>query len=156
MVPGAPHPALSVYEHCAVDGISPDRLEELGRTALPACLRSPGAGDAVLAELEEVEISLISDASIAAVHGEFFEDPTPTDVITFPHGEILIGVETAAREAPRFGHEVERESLLYLIHGLLHLNGHDDREPEERETMHRLQESILNDVWPLPNGANGE
>ena len=40
------------------------------------------------------------------MHGEFFDDPSPTDVITFPlgnYGEILVGVETAGRQAVEFG-----------------------------------------------------
>jgi probable rRNA maturation factor len=111
-------------------------------------LAVPGPHDAVLAALETVEISFLTDDAIAAVHGEFMHDPSPTDVITFHHGEILISTETAIRQAPEGGHHAERECALYLIHGLLHLNGHHDSTPDERAAMHRRQDEILAAIWP--------
>ena len=47
-----------------------------------------------LKELDSVEISIIDDKQIAKVHGEFMNDPSPTDVITFDYGEILVSAET--------------------------------------------------------------
>lgn len=93
--------------------------------------------------LEEVEISLVSDESIAKVHGEFLADPTPTDVITFQHGEILISLDTAMRQAAENSEPYEREVTRYIVHGLLHLAGWDDREEAERKAMHEVQERIL-------------
>ena len=53
--------------------------------------------------------------------------PGPTDVITFEHGEIII---SAADRRPvthaNIGQPIEHELGLYIIHGILHLNGHDD------------------------------
>ncbi len=100
-------------------------------------------------DLEFLEVSLVPDAEIARIHGEFLGDPAPTDVITFGHGEIIVGVEVAAREARERGWPLERELLLYVIHGLLHLKGLDDGTPGEREEMTRAQEAILDAVWPL-------
>lgn len=117
--------------------------------ALPHILAAPGGGPSGLATLEEVEISLISDAEIARIHGEFMDDPAATDVITFHHGEILASVDTAAREAAARGENMHRELALYLIHGLLHLHGHTDAEPAPRAAMHAAQDAILAEVWPL-------
>ncbi len=91
----------------------------------------------------------MTDDEIARVHGEYLDDPTPTDVITFHHGEILISADTAVRVAGELGQPADREALLYLIHGLLHLNGHDDHEEESRDLMHARQEAILAVVWPI-------
>ena len=85
---------------------------------------------------------------LARAHADFLGDPTPTDVITFQHGEILISTETAIRQAAEHSHPPLRECALYLIHGLLHLHGHEDHEPAEAEAMKETQERILDRVWP--------
>ncbi len=146
MIPDS-KPELSIFEHGDCCGVSPSSLLRRGRVALPLCLAQPGAGAGGLADLPSVEINLVDDETIARVHGEFMGDPTPTDVITFHHGEIFVSLETAEREAAGFGHSTEREALLYLIHGLLHLNGHGDGTIVERETMTGIQERILDSVW---------
>ena len=79
------------------------------RKLLPDCLRSVGSEEPVLPQLSSVEVSLIGDEEIARVHSEFLEDPTPTDVITFHHGEILISVDTAEREGPLHENSLEEE-----------------------------------------------
>ena len=57
----------------------------------------------VLSGLDEVEISVVSDDVIRDVHARFLNDPTATDVITFPHGdgigEIIVSFDTAIRQA---------------------------------------------------------
>ncbi len=150
-------PEIECYAHVELPGVSADSLTRRAGEVIAACLEARGdAVPAGLADLDEVEVSLLDDAAIARVHDEFMDDPTPTDVITFQHGEILISVETAIRCAAEHGHPAEREALLYLIHGLLHLNGHDDLSEPAREIMHRTQESLLATVWPLPGAENRE
>jgi probable rRNA maturation factor len=146
MIPDS-NPELLIFEHVESCGVSPSRLLERGRAALPLCLAQPGEGSGKLVDLGSIEVNLVSDETIAQVHGEFMNDPTPTDVITFHHGEIFVSLDTAQREAVRFGHSTEREALLYLIHGLLHLNGHGDKSPVEHEAMKKMQERILDEVW---------
>jgi probable rRNA maturation factor len=141
-------PDLELFDHQSSLPLDLARLLTAGREALPLVLQSPGPHEPVLPALETVEISFLTDEAIAAVHGEFMDDPTPTDVITFHHGEILISAETAIRQAPEGAHSPERECALYLIHGLLHLNGHHDSDPAERAAMHARQEAILAAVWP--------
>jgi len=95
-----------------------------------------------LAQLTEIEISLIDDATIGQIHGDFMDDPTPTDVITFPHGEILVSVETAAREGEKYGKDERGETLMYIVHGLMHLAGFDDLTAEDAAEMAREQEAV--------------
>jgi len=144
-------PALEVYSHCGSDEGLLEWLRERAEAGLDRILAHPGTEEAILPALESVEVTLVSDEAIAEVHGEFLDDPTPTDVITFHHGEILISEETARREGPAHGKSAAEETLLYLVHGLLHLNGHVDASEPERSEMHRAQEEILFQI--LRSGA---
>lgn len=137
---------IAIFDHTGSGAVRVGRIREQARRALPFCLEVPGSEEPVLPALAEVEVSLIDDETIARVHADFLDDATPTDVITFHHGEILISLDTARREAPLHGNTIEEETLLYLIHGLLHLNGHTDLREPDRERMHRRQEQILRSV----------
>ena len=102
--------------------------------------------NSVLGELSELEVSVVDEQTLAKIHGDFCEDPSATDVITFPHGEILASVDAATSRAEEFRKDEKGELLLYLIHGLLHLAGFDDREEEERKLMHETQEVIWQEL----------
>jgi probable rRNA maturation factor len=151
-----PSPRLSLHDHSERHPASEQTLSQLAETlqrALPLVWQAPGSSVTVLPGLEEVEITLLDDAVLTSVHGDFLDDPTPTDVITFHHGEILVSVETATREAAVRGGPVVREIALYIIHGLLHLHGHTDAEPAARAAMHAAQDLILETVWPADTAA---
>jgi len=83
---------------------------------------------------------------MARVHGDFLDDPTETDVITFPYGEILVCPAVARDRAADYGFEVEQEVLLYALHGLLHLVGFDDTTPAKAKRMERIQTELLQRV----------
>jgi probable rRNA maturation factor len=117
------------------------KIRRIVEVALPLCVGKPRKKG--LALPAEVEITLLGEAAIAKVHGEFLDDPTPTDVITFEHGEILIGVPIAAANAKKFRHPADHEVALCAIHGLLHLLGYDDLTEKEKLIMHARQEEIL-------------
>jgi probable rRNA maturation factor len=118
-------------------------LRARAQDAVPLCVEHLKFPDAALAQLFEVEVSILSDKAIAQVHADFLDDPTPTDVITFHHGEILVSADTAALAGPEHGHTVTQELLLYIIHGLMHLAGWEDEDPEECAEMHRRQDAVL-------------
>jgi probable rRNA maturation factor len=120
------------------------KIRRIVEVALPLCVWKPRKKGAILPP--EVEITLLGEAAIAKVHGEFLDDPTPTDVITFEHGEILIGVPIAAANARKFRHPADHEVALCAIHGLLHLLGYDDLTEKERVIMHARQEEILEEA----------
>ena len=96
-----------------------------------------------LSRLREISVLLISDRRMSQLHRQFLHQPGPTDVITFDHGEIFISVETARRNARAFGNTLRREIQLYIVHGLLHLHGFDDRTAKQARMMKRMQEKIL-------------
>src|SRR5580704_842177 len=101
-------------------------LRRFSKIALAECLKHQACSKPVLPGLENVDVVIVSDRVIADVHRRFMNIPGPTDVITFDHGEIVTSAQTAALYARQYGHGVDRELALYIIHGLLHLNGYDD------------------------------
>jgi probable rRNA maturation factor len=140
-------PRLCFYNHQETRPAPLKLWEGVALRALPLCLAARKTPDCDLGTLEEIEVSFVSDEEISRVHADFLDDPTPTDVITFPHGEIIISLDTAARQATDHSETYERETALYIIHALLHLAGWDDHEEKEREEMHALQSHILEQVW---------
>jgi probable rRNA maturation factor len=85
---------------------------------------------------------------MSKVHRDFLGIPGPTDVITFPYGEILVCAPVAATRAREFGHDTTTELALYIIHGLLHLSGLDDTTPAKARRMAATQEKILATINP--------
>ena len=134
---------VEVYAACESREISEEFLSWLtaGWNRAFELLKGIGVGE--VATLDVMEVTLLDDGEMARLHGEFLADATTTDVITFEHGELLIGVEVAARQAKEFGSEEDREIALYGIHGMLHLAGFDDVETSDAEKMARRQEELL-------------
>jgi probable rRNA maturation factor len=119
-------------------------LRRFAEVALAKCEGKGIAQGEPLESLEEIEVSIVSDRVIAGVHRRFMDIAGATDVITFEHGEIIIGAGTADRHARRYGQRVEQELGLYIIHGILHLNGHDDVAEPAASRMKETQAVILN------------
>lgn len=136
---------LRVCNHQSAVGLDriDEWLESLGEAAVAAAWEARSGDDVPLDGLGQIEVALVDDRAIGRVHGEFMDDPTATDVITFDHGEILIGVETGQRQAAEHGEPLRRELLRYMVHGLLHLAGHRDGGKEDRERMIAEQERIV-------------
>jgi probable rRNA maturation factor len=92
---------------------------------------------------EEILVVLVSDRMISGIHQQFMGIVGPTDVITFQHGEIVVSVETAARQAAEYGTDLLHEIRLYIAHGLLHLAGYDDHSEEGFREMAKLQNELV-------------
>jgi probable rRNA maturation factor len=98
-----------------------------------------------------ISVAVVDDATIARLHEQFLHDDSPTDVLSFVfesgdgylEGEVIVSAETAAAAAPRFGSSAANELLLYVIHGTLHLVGHDDRTASQRAEMRRQEHAFL-------------
>ncbi len=118
-------------------------LQEFAQQALQVCFRIPRNEPTQLKRLREIFVLLISDRRMARLHRQFLNKAGPTDVLTFEHGEIFISAERARDHAQRFGSSLEQELRLYIVHGLLHLHGFDDRSEVEAERMERMQRQIL-------------
>ncbi len=137
-----PSPDLVVRQHQRLWPLNTPRIQGWARSALPQCLAA-ARPNAPLLSLACVEVSLLSNRAIARVHAEFFADPSPTDVITFDHGEILIGAGIVSLQAETFGHTPTEEAALCVIHGLLHLAGWQDKRPRDASAMRKKQAMIF-------------
>jgi probable rRNA maturation factor len=122
-------------------------IENIAHAAADLALEHAACEDSPLCHLATLEVALVDDATSDRVHRDFMNLAGPTDVITFHHGEIVIGAEIAQRQAAEYNEPFAREILRYLVHGLLHLAGHEDSQPEERSTMETAQESIVARLW---------
>lgn len=117
-------------------------LRRFAAAAFAECAHHSGDNLFLLKQKPVVEVAVVSDSVMARVHEEFMGIEGATDVITFDHGEIVVSAETARRGAAEHGHSVVEELGLYIVHGLLHLNGFDDRESRARRRMQRVQDRI--------------
>jgi probable rRNA maturation factor len=88
----------------------------------------------------DLSVALVTDARIREANREFLGRDEPTDVIAFPlerdEGEIVVSAERAVAVARELGMAPRAELLLYVVHGILHLLGRDDREESEARQMH--------------------
>jgi probable rRNA maturation factor len=128
-------------------------LEKGGALAAKEILtRHLATEDAPLPEHDCVEVALVDDETSARVHEQFMGIEGETDVITFHHGEIVIGVEVAFRQAAENGEPPLRELFRYIVHGLLHLAGHEDEDADDRQRMEAAQEPLVARLWPMVEG----
>ena len=118
-------------------------LQKFARRAATACLRLPRKTKTDLETLTEVAILLVSDRRMASLHRRFMNESGPTDVITFQHGEIFISADTAFHNAKRLGNSLPSELRLYIVHGLLHLHGFDDRDARSALKMRAAEKKVL-------------
>jgi probable rRNA maturation factor len=99
----------------------------------------------------DVVIHWVSRKRSAELNQQFLQHEGPTDIITFDYGstadrlqgELFICVAEAVRQAAEFGTEWNQELHRYVIHGLLHLRGFDDREPAARRVMKREENRLV-------------
>ena len=141
MKPSPTVPKISVHNRQRKIPVNRDALERFASRALRLCLRERGRGPG-LTSLEEIQVLLISDRRMSELHRRFMGIRGPTDVITFQHGEIFISTETARRQARTHRTSLAHELRLYLVHGLLHLQGFDDHSPGGRRLMGSVQAKI--------------
>ncbi len=117
----------------------------------------------------QVDVTLVDDEEIRQLNRDYRDKDAPTDVLSFPiwepeelalvreHperfperpllvGDVVISVETAARQAQDYGHSLERELAYLCVHGVLHLLGYDHEEETDRAAMREREEAILSEA----------
>ena len=145
-----------------IEDWSPGEWEEIadkaqtGTAMLVAELRNPRL---------EVSVLFTSDDQVHALNREWRDRDKPTNVLSFPMleraelldlqsegppvmlGDIALAFETCAREAEEKGISLEHHAAHLIVHGLLHLAGHDHvHSDEEAEAMEKL-ESFFSTVF---------
>jgi len=103
----------------------------------------------------DLTILLSDDQEIQTLNRDYRGYDKPTDVLSFEAherdpetgtlylGDIIISLERAAEQAERGGHPLLAETQLLVVHGVLHLLGHDHAEAEEKTEMWQHQAEIL-------------
>jgi probable rRNA maturation factor len=128
----------------------------LMRRVARAVLEGEGVTDA------EISLAFVDNATIHRLNKRYLDHDEPTDVLSFPlsearvgrlSGELVIGAEVAETQAEARGHDVQAELALYVIHGLLHLCGEDDKSASAAAAMrererHYLRQLELPDIAP--------
>ena len=117
-------------------------------------LQTIGVNDA------ELSIVFTTDSKIKRLNLLYRKQNRPTDVLAFSMhegkrlkkdssilGDIVISVDRAREQAKRFKSSFKREIFLYIIHGLLHLVGYDDRKKSSRKRMYKKETQLLNLLW---------
>ncbi|MBN2069172.1 MAG: rRNA maturation RNase YbeY [Opitutales bacterium] len=100
----------------------------------------------------DLSIAFINRKTMCQLHDGFLNDPEDTDVMTFPGeeddfcGEICVSVDYAQDSAPQHQNSFAEELTLYLLHGWLHLAGHDDLSDEPRARMRNAEKRIMQAV----------
>jgi rRNA maturation RNase YbeY len=101
----------------------------------------------------ELGICLVDQSEIARLNQVYLHHAGPTDVITFDygggtgsalHGDIYICLDLVVTQARRFDATWQSELVRYVVHGLLHLVGHEDRTAAARRIMKRQEDRLLN------------
>ena len=127
----------------------------LMRRVARAVLEGEGVTDA------EISLAFVDNATIHRLNKRYLDHDEPTDVLSFPlgearagwlSGELVIGAEVAKTQAEARGHDVQAELALYVIHGLLHLCGEDDKSPSAAAAMRERERYYLRQL-ELPDIA---
>jgi probable rRNA maturation factor len=133
-----------------MDGLTPDISSDLLKATAAEALKHQFAP----ADFD-LTIVLTDDAQLQELNLQWMGVDAPTDVLSFPSdetdpesgnrylGDILISVQRAVEQAKAAGHAVEAEVQLLIIHGILHLLGHDHAEAGEKAKMWQAQGEIL-------------
>jgi len=103
----------------------------------------------------DLSIVLTDNKRLQELNRNYLGINAPTDVLSFPAsetdpetgaryiGDILISVPYATRSAEKAGHPLESEVQLLVVHGVLHLLGHDHAKSKEKAKMWKAQAEIL-------------
>ena len=135
---------ISVQNLQAKIPFSPGKIRSLVRAVLLS-FRAPGPG--------QITVCLVDDSVIAGLHARYLNARGPTDVMAFALSgqkkgqplvaDIVVSVDTAVRQAAQFGTSFGYEVLLYVVHGMLHVLGHNDATKLQQERMQKKCEYFL-------------
>ena len=122
------------------------------------CLAELDRSQAFIVAPGSIDVACVNEADSGHLHRDFFDDPEPTDVMTFPGdpedahaGDIAICPSIAFHSAQREGLGFTEELTLYLVHAWLHLAGLDDQEADSRADMRRAEALLMEHL--RSNGA---
>ncbi|MEZ6106988.1 MAG: rRNA maturation RNase YbeY [Pirellulaceae bacterium] len=157
-VPARPSPAtleIDWADRQANHAIDPVRFIEAARSVLEQAGIRRGS----------LSLVVVNDDEMHRLNRLHLEHDYPTDVLSFLldnpaddeiEGEVIVSADTAARESAEYGWRLDDELLLYVVHGCLHLVGHDDHEDEDRAAMRQAEARVLAHFGLQPRWLDGE
>lgn len=106
------------------------------------------------ASIARLSVEIVDDDAMAGAHLRACGIEGPTDVLTFPASrpgrpievDILVNADEAQRQGSARAHPLERELLLYALHGMLHCAGFDDHDDADYRRMHAEEDRILSAI----------
>jgi len=113
----------------------------------------------------DLSILVDNDSRIQQLNQEFIGIDAPTDVLAFPAGhldpdtgrvylgDVIISFPQAKNQADQAGHSLSAEVNMLVVHGVLHLLGHDHDEPEGKSEMWSAQSQILTSLGVSINSS---
>ncbi|MEX0322493.1 MAG: rRNA maturation RNase YbeY [Puniceicoccaceae bacterium] len=97
-----------------------------------------------------LDIAFVDVETCCQLHADFFNDPEPTDVMTFPGdsqddhaGDIAVCPKVAQDASAETGLPFNRELSLYIVHACLHLAGLKDDTPDNIATMREAESQLM-------------
>lgn len=138
----------------------PQEAVPIDRGQIRQIVRTVLAGEGI--DQGEISVAFVDNATIHQLNKRYLNHDEPTDVLSFPlsepggrrvEGELVIGAEVARDEAAERGHDVAAELALYVIHGLLHLCGYDDKTEAKAEKIRARERHYLREIG-LPDIAD--
>lgn len=141
-------------------------IDVLVETELPGSVAEPaarsrihGAAAATLRQADapasaSLSVVLANNDLVRRMNRDFRQIDKPTDVLSFPAaqdvpgledylGDVVIAVPVAAEQAAAAGHAFVAELSLLVVHGVLHLLGHDHLDADEKARMWAAQDAVL-------------
>lgn len=106
-------------------------------------------------KFQEFSCYFVDTPTICDLHAKFFDDPSPTDCISFPMeddpensdypilGDVFVCPQTAKEYVADTGQDVYEETTLYVVHGILHLLGYDDIEEGDEKEMRTAEKRCM-------------
>jgi probable rRNA maturation factor len=128
----------------------PQEIVEVDRGLMRQAARTVLEGEGI--RDYEISLAFVDNPTIHALNKRYLNHDEPTDVLSFPlsdasakklSGELVIGAEVAKEQAESRGHEMRAELALYVIHGTLHLCGHDDQTEAGAKQMRERERRYL-------------
>ena len=110
------------------------------------------------ADVAEVDVAVVDRETIAQLNRQYLGHRGETDVLSFDLSDttrarlvaqIVVCGDVAVEQARRHGSGRQRELMLYVVHGLLHLTGHDDTTPHDAARMHAREDELLTEFRQL-------
>lgn len=149
--------SLTLDVQQAVDLAGLPDAEQLRRWAEAALLVSD--------DERELTVRIVDESESAALNAAYRHKQGPTNVLSFPFeapipevdtgllGDVVLCAPVVAREAASRGKSPEAHWAHLVVHGVLHLQGHDHQQAEQALAMERLEIRILNELgYPDPYG----